>query len=125
MPTPPKSKPHEITVSSEAFDEFTGALNEAGIKLEPGDKILINLAEIGVKGPINYRQVNLRHQILTEVAKVYEPPMDDDGQKCLTDATHFIDFFDAVYKYCLTGDKPTITKPITETSNQSTNKAGW
>ena len=105
MPSPIPRK--EISISSEAFDEMTGALQDAGIKLEKDDEFTVK-RDMAIKGPILYRQVNLRHQILTEVVKVYEPLPDDNGM-CKTDSSHFINFLDDVYKYCLTGDKPEAT----------------
>lgn len=122
MPTQPKSKQkYKVLISENAMYEFTEALKENNIQLTKDDEVLIT-GDMSVTGPYNYRQVNLRHQILMEVVKVYEPPMDADKTSCLADAKHFIDFFDAVYKYVLTGDVPTDKpKPTTETPKST----GW
>ncbi len=106
---PPQLVRKEINLSFEAFEEMTNALNEAGIKLEKDDVLTIN-KDISVKGPILYRQVNLRHQILAEVVKIYKAPMNEHEIE-VTDSNHFINFLDDVYKYCLTGERPATTQP--------------
>lgn len=107
----------DVKVSSEAFDEFTGALNDAGIKLGKDDEITIT-KDMAVKGPINYRQVNLRHQILIEVAKVYKTPIQKDFE--VSNSAHFIDFLDDVYKYILEGKDKT-----TDNKTKTPAKSGW
>lgn len=117
---PPTLVRKEISISSEAFDEMTGALQDAGIKLEKDDEFTVK-KDLAIKGPILYRQVNLRHQILAEIKSIYKPPMVDDIE--LSDSAHFINFFDDVYKYCLTGEKPE-GKPTTETKPKP-KSTGW
>lgn len=97
-----------IEISSEAFDELTGALREQGVNLDNDSEFTVK-KNIAIKGPILYRQVNLRHEILKEVVKAYEPKVDAEREFCLTDSKHFIDFFDDVYNYVLTGKKPSAT----------------
>lgn len=115
---PPKQR-HNVSISHEAFEEFTNALNEAGIKLDTDDEILIK-RDISIKGPILYRQVNLRHQILMEVVKVYKSPIVNEFE--INDVNNFIDFWDTCYKYALTGEKP--LKP-TATVTEIKPKSGW
>ena len=126
MPKPPMkrtlegAKRYNLVISEDAMYEFTEALKANNIQLTSEDEVTIT-KDIAVTGPYNYRQVNLRHQILMEVAKVYEPLMSDDGDKCLTDSKHFINFLDDVYKYVLSGEKPSAT--VTEL--KTTNDNGW
>lgn len=101
---PPTLVRKEISISSDAFDEMTGALNEAGIKLDNDTEFVVK-KDLTIKGPILYRQVNLRHQILMEVAKVYKSPINGDFE--VSNSSHFIDFLDDVYQYILKKKKPT------------------
>lgn len=114
---PPSLVRKEINISSEAFDEITGALQDAGIKLEKDDSFTIT-KDISIKGPILYRQVNLKHQILMEVVKVYKTPIDKDFE--VSNSSHFIDFLDDVYLYCLTGEKPAKPENRNQTKATST-----
>lgn len=90
-----------INVSSECFDEITGALNEKGIKLDNDTEFTVK-KDTAIKGPINYRQVNLRHQLLIEIVKIYKSPINDKEME-FNDAKDFIEFFDKIYQYILTG----------------------
>lgn len=115
---PPKPK-HEINISHEAFEEFTNALNEAGVKLDKNDEILIK-PDMSIKGPILYRQVNLRHQILMEVVKVYKSPMIDEIE--INDVNDFLNYLDAIYSYVLTGEKPASPEKKTATITELNTK---
>src|ERR1051325_1916621 len=92
----------EIQISENAHSEIVHALNEHGHKINAGDNIVIS-KDIGIKGPYNYRQVNLRHQIMQDVVKIYKSPMIDDIEK--NDSKEFIDFLDDIYNYILKGEK--------------------
>lgn len=116
MPTP--TTKNTINISSEAFDELTGALNDKGIKLESDTEFIVK-KDLAIKGPINYRQVNLRHQIMIEVAKVYKAPIDEREME-ISDSSNFIKYLDSVYKYILTGEQPQ-----TATTETKSKKSGW
>lgn len=136
MPTQPKgnvrptrplegnhNKKHHITISENAMYEFTEALKASNIQLGPNDEVMIT-KDMAVTGPYNYRQVNLRHQILMEVAKVYKTPIKNDFE--VSDSSHFINFLDDVYNYILDGERKTDTpKPTTEPTPQLDKKSGW
>ncbi len=115
---PPTLVRKEINISSDAFDEMTGALNDAGIKLDVNDEFVVK-RDISIKGPILYRQVNIRHQVLMEVVKIYKSPVKNDFE--INDAEDFVNFLDTVYKYILEGTTPEITLK-TETKPKA---SGW
>lgn len=120
MPTTPRK---EINISSDAFDEITGALHEAGIKLEKDDSFTIT-KDMAIKGPINYRQVNLRHQILIEVSKVYKTPITNDFE--VPNSEYFIKFLDDVYEYIKTGEKKSKSETTKAINPNKANPAtGW
>lgn len=93
---------HEINLSVDAYDEFFGALQAKGIQVKSGESIVID-KDIRLKGP-NYKQVEIRRDVLIEVCKVYKSPMEGDFET--NDVLGFINFVDAVYKYILTGEQP-------------------
>lgn len=123
MPTPPKAIRHEVKVSHNIFEELTSALNEAGIKLEKNDEYTVK-PDIAIKGPILYRQVNLRHQILMEIVKIYKSPVNKDDME-YNDAKDFITFLDDVYQYILTGNIPASPENKNQSTTQPIKKAGW
>lgn len=114
----------ELNVSSDTFDEISNALNDKGTKINGDDPILLT-KDIAIKGPINYRRVNLRHQILMEVAKVYKTPIDKDDYE-VSNSKHFIDFLDDVFHYILEG-KERIAEVKTKAINPNKPKpaVGW
>lgn len=102
---------HDIKLSQNAYDELSTALQAQQIVLNKDDTILIT-KDIALIAPVNYKQTQIRRDVLEEVVKVYKSPVDEREME-LTDSKHFIDFLDAVYKYVLSGDKPTETQIIT------------
>lgn len=111
MPTPTQT--HNVNVSLETFNEVANALEAAGVKINADAPISIT-KDIKIKGPVDYRQVQIRRDVMQEVVKVYEPPMNEDASVTLADSSHFINFLDDVYNYILRGKKPETPK-----------KTGW
>lgn len=94
-----------VKVSLETFNEIANALEASGKTINKETDIILT-KDISIKGPIDYRQVTIRKDILEFVKDVYKAPMNED-QIEITDSGHFINFFDDVYNYCLKGEKPT------------------
>lgn len=113
----------ELQVSLETFQEIANGLEAKEVKINSDANITL-VKNIKIKGPIDYRQVQIRRDVLMEVVKVYKAPMIDDIE--LTDSQHFINFLDDVYKYVFKGEKPAATTPpnkiVIETQP---NKTGW
>jgi len=101
----------DINVSLETFNEIANALEARQIKINKDAPISIT-KDIKIKGPVDYRQVTIRKDVLMEVAKVYKTPIDKKDYE-VSDSKHFIDFLDAVYQYVLLGKQTTTeTKPV-------------
>lgn len=117
----------EIKVSEATHSEIVNALNANGKKINPGESFTVT-KDVSIIGPIDWRAVQVRRDVMAEVVKVYEPRMNENGDKCLTDSHHFIAFLDDVYNYILRGDKP---KPAEQKSNVTPikppekPKSGW
>ncbi len=130
MPTNPKplrplegthNKKYTLRISEDAMYEFTEALRANNIQLTGNEDITIT-KDMAVTGPYNYRQVNLRHQILIEAVKVYKSPINANEME-YNNAQEFIKFIDDVYQYVLTG--MTEQQSDTETKPKSAVKGGW
>ena len=90
----------DINVSLETFNEIANALEARGIKVNKDAPISIT-KDIKIKGPVDYRQVTIRKDVLMEIAKVYKTPIIKDFE--VSDSKHFINFLDEVYLYILLG----------------------
>lgn len=92
-----------LDVSETTYEEIFNALEAKGQK--PNSEVELTLKkDVALKGPINYRFTTIRRDILEHVVKAYRPIIDNEFE--LTDAAHFIEFYDAVFNYVLRGDKP-------------------
>lgn len=120
----PPTQTHNVNVSLETFNEIANALEAAGVKINADAPISIT-KDIKIKGPVDYRQVQIRRDVMQEVVKVYEPPMNEDGSVCLTDSSHFINFLDDVYSYILKGEKPKATPTTVAPIKTTPKKTGW
>lgn len=111
--------PVNVNVSMECFNELANALEAQGQKVNPENPITVT-KDIKIKGPIDYRQVTIRKDVLIEVAKVYKTPVDNREME-VSDSKHFINFLDNIYEYILKGTKPEdkTAKPV------ETKKSGW
>lgn len=113
--------PPNINVSMECFNELANALEAQGQKVNPENPITVT-KDIKIKGPIDYRQVTIRKDVLVEVSKVYKTPVDEREME-VSDSTHFINFLDDVYKYIFKGEKPKTQE--TKTTTVEPKKSGW
>lgn len=100
-----------VNVSLETFNEIANALEASGKKIN-ADAPLTITKDTKIKGPIDYRQVTIRKDVLMEVVKVYKTPIDGNEYE-VSDSKHFINFFDDVYNYVLKGK--VTAEPTTET----------
>lgn len=102
MPTLPDKT--IVKVSLETFNEIANALEATGKTINKDADIILT-KDMSIKGPIDYRQVTIRKDVLEFVKDVYKAPM-EDGLFEVSDSNHFINFFDDVYTYILEGKKP-------------------
>lgn len=114
MPTLPDKT--IVKVSLETFNEIANALEASGKTINKESDITLT-KDISIKGPIDYRQVTIRKDILEFVKDVYMSPLNDDMNQ-ISDSEHFLNFFDDVYNYVLKGERPT-AKPATETKTET------
>lgn len=116
-----------LKVSENTFNEIANALDNLGIKVNPEENITLS-KDTAIKGPVDWRHVQVKRDILPQIAAVYKPKMTEDGTICITDSLHFINFFDDCFNYVMKGDKPkdntpTITATITSiTKDKDTKK---
>lgn len=105
----------ELNVSLETFNEIANGLEAKGIKVNADSPITI-AKDVKIKGPIDYRQVQIRRDVLSEVVKVYKAPVDKREME-ISDSKDFINYMEDIYQYILTGKKVE-TKPKSEPANK-------
>lgn len=94
----------ELKVSMECFNEIANALEAQGKKVNPEESITIT-KDTSIKGPVDWRLVKVKMDVLQWYKDVYQPPV-DENQFLSNNNSHFIEAFDAVVDYILKGDKP-------------------
>ena len=107
----------DLKVSMETFNEIANALEARGEKVNSTENIVLT-KDVSIKGPIDYRQVTIRKDVLVEVAKVYKTPLINDFE--VSNSKHFIDFLDDVYNYILKGERLTVDTPTAKVTTVKT-----
>lgn len=117
-----------VNVSQEAFEEILNALEAQGVQLNRDNPITIT-KDISIKGPVNYRQVTIRKDIMQIAAMCYKTPIEKEFE--VSNSDHFCKFAEDLYQYAMTGkvsnqeskeptppSKPTLVK-------SEKDKSGW
>lgn len=93
-----------LKVSVPTFHEIAQKMEETGNKIGESDTITLT-KDTALERPIDWRMVTVRKDVVTEAAKVYHAPMDNDGFE-ITNSVHFVNFVDDVLNYVINGTKP-------------------
>lgn len=98
----------ELKVSMATYGEIAALLEQSGVKINTGEPLTIVKTD-KFAPPVDFRLVTIRRDIISECAKVYSSPFDEDG-RAISDASNFLKFVDTVYQYVLNNKLETTTK---------------